>query len=81
MALELPTTRANEACYELVRETTPELWEAFRDRLKPAAEGAGEPEDRVRAVRRLADEIWAAFLEHDRDRRARALGRSWACCV
>jgi hypothetical protein len=81
MRLELPTTRANDACYELVRQTTPELWEAFERRLIPLAGGDGAPEERIPAVRQRADEIWADFLEHDRDRRARALGRSWSCCV
>jgi hypothetical protein len=79
--MELPTSRANESCYEQVRTVTPELWEAFQGRLVPVAEGDGEPEERLRELMRLEQELWDAFQADDTSGRARALGRSWPCAV
>jgi hypothetical protein len=79
--MRLPASQASEACYEQVRTVTPELWAAFEQRLVPVAEGDGPPEERIRELGRLEREVWDAFRERDADSRARALGRSWPCCV
>jgi len=79
--MELPTSRANEACYEQVRTVAPELWDAFQGRLVPVAEGDGAPEERLRELLRLEQEQWEAFVADDASGRARALGKSWPCAV
>jgi hypothetical protein len=79
--VRLPTSNATAACYEQVRTKTPELWAAFQERLVPVAEGDGPPEERIREIGRLERELWERFRETDADSRARALGRSWPCCV
>jgi hypothetical protein len=79
--MDLPASPANSGCYDLVRQTTPELWEAFQQQLVPVAEGGGDPVERIARLRALAGEIWEAFVATDTDSRRRALGRSWPCCV
>jgi hypothetical protein len=79
--MDLPASQASAGCYELVQEVAPELWEAFGARLRPVAEGDGDPVERIRELMRLEQEIWDAFVAADTDSRRRALGRAWPCCV
>jgi hypothetical protein len=79
--MQLPASQANAGCYELVQRVAPELWEAFQERLRPVAEGGGDPVERIRELMRLEQQEWDAFVERDSDSRRRTLGNSWPCCV
>jgi hypothetical protein len=79
--MDLPASQANAGCYELVENVAPELWEAFQERLRPVAEGDGDPVERIRELMRLEEQEWEAFVERDTDSRRRTLGNAWPCCV
>jgi hypothetical protein len=80
--LEIPTAPAAAACFEAVRERAPSLSAALDERLLPLASDGERPADeRVRELRRIGQEEWAAFVEQDAEGEAMALGKSWPCCV
>jgi hypothetical protein len=78
--LQLPFMPVNQACHDLVREHSPQLWAAFGE-LVDVAGSEGEPAERVRAIRERSAREWERFADADTEGLGRTLWRAWPCCT
>jgi hypothetical protein len=79
-ALQLPFMPVNQACHDLVREHSPQLWEAFSE-LVGVAQSDGDPVERARTIRERSGREWERFADADTEGLGRTLARAWPCCT